>query len=145
MIYFTLYLPAMKHSDEWTISKLRLNKSLHKDSLLGLANTASFVPAFLHSEITWSSKLRFLPIWIPSNFCFAFSQIFSSPILTQRFSYFCPETERWHFSLFSSIAKKALCSNLLISPSIYFKLCSLTYCFSLFSVIATKSHFAFSY
>ena len=49
----------MKHPDKWTISKLRLNKCLHKDSLLfethkldNLANTASFLPAFLHSEIT---------------------------------------------------------------------------------------------
>ena len=50
MIYFTIYLPAMKHPDEWTISKLRLNKFLHKDSLL--FETASFLPAFLHSEIT---------------------------------------------------------------------------------------------
>ena len=35
-------------------------------NLDNLANTASFLPAFLHSEITWSSKLRFLPISIPS-------------------------------------------------------------------------------
>ena len=34
MIYFTKYLPAMKHPDEWTISKLRLNKFFHKDSLM---------------------------------------------------------------------------------------------------------------
>ena len=33
-LYFTIYLPAMKHSDEWTISKVRLNQCLHKDSLL---------------------------------------------------------------------------------------------------------------
>ena len=49
----------MKHPDEWTISRLRLNKCLHKDSLLfethklrQSANTACFLPAFLHSEIT---------------------------------------------------------------------------------------------
>ena len=80
MIYFTIYLPAMKYPDEWTISELRFNKCLYKDSLLfeaykldNLANTASFLPAFLHSETTWSSKLRFLPISIPSNFYFALS------------------------------------------------------------------------
>ena len=66
-----------------------------------LANTASFLPTFWYSEITWSSKLRFLPITVPSNFCFALSQIFSSTILTQTFSYLCPKTKRWHFSLFS--------------------------------------------
>ena len=126
MIYFNIYLPTMKHPYEWTISKLRLNKCLHKDSLLfethKLANTASFLPIFLHSEITWSSKLRFFPISIPSNFCFSLPPIFSSPILTQTFSYLCPETKRWHLSLLSfmslvsnhSIAKKASCSNLLI-------------------------------
>ena len=57
MIYFTIYHPAMKHPDKWTISKLRFNKCLQNDSLLfetkdNLANTASFLPAFLHSEIT---------------------------------------------------------------------------------------------
>ena len=34
MIYFTIHPPAMKHLDEWTISKLRLNKCFHKDLLL---------------------------------------------------------------------------------------------------------------
>ena len=34
MIYCTIFLPAMKHPDEWTISKLRLNKCLHKDLLM---------------------------------------------------------------------------------------------------------------
>ena len=49
----------MKHSDEWKISKPRLKKCLHKVcfclkliNLDNLANTASFLPAFLHSEIT---------------------------------------------------------------------------------------------
>ena len=60
-------------------------------NLDNLANTASFLPAFLHSEITWSSKLRFLPISVPSNFCYALYQILSSPILTQTFSYLCPK------------------------------------------------------
>ena len=91
-------------------------------NLDNLRNTSSFLHAFLHSEITWSSKVRFLPISIPSNFCFPLPQIFSSSILTQTFSYLCPETKRWHLSLLSfmllvsnySIAKKTSCSNLLI-------------------------------
>ena len=59
MIYFTIYLPAMKHPDEWTILKQTVKKYLQMDSLFfklinldNLANTASFLPAFLHSEIT---------------------------------------------------------------------------------------------
>ena len=84
-------------------------------------NTASFLPAFLHSEIIWSSKLRFLPISVRSDFYFAFSQIFSSTILAQIFSYLCPETKKWHLSLLSFmllvsnywIAKKTSCCNLL--------------------------------
>ena len=108
MIYFAIYPPATKHPDEWTIYKLRLNKCLHKDSLLlklinlhNLAHAASFLPAFLHTEITWSSKLRILPISIPSTFCFALFQLFSYPILTQTFSYLCPKTKRWHLPLLS--------------------------------------------
>ena len=101
---------------------IRIRFFLKLISLDNLANTASFVPAFLQSEITWSSKLRFIPISIPNNFCFALSQIFSSAILIQTFSYLCPVTKRWHLSLLSfmllvsnnSIAKKASCSNLLI-------------------------------
>ena len=34
LLDFPIYLHAMKHPDKWTISKLRLNKCLHKDSLL---------------------------------------------------------------------------------------------------------------
>ena len=101
---------------------IRIPFCLKLINLDNLANTASFLPIFLHSEITWSSKLRFFPISIPSNFCFSLPPIFSSPILTQIFSYLCPETKRWHLSLLSfmslvsnhSIAKKASCSNLLI-------------------------------
>ena len=101
---------------------IRIPFCLKLINLDNLANTASFLPIFLHSEITWSSKLRFFPISIPSNFCFSLPPIFSSPILTQTFSYLCPETKRWHLSLLSfmslvsnhSIAKKASCSNLLI-------------------------------
>ena len=57
MNFFAIYAPATKHPDEWTIYKLRLNKCLHKDSLKlinlnNLAHTASFLPAFLHREIT---------------------------------------------------------------------------------------------
>ena len=129
MIYFAIYPPATKHPDEWTIYKLRLNKCLHKDSLLlklinldNLTHTASFLPAFLHREITWSSKLRILPISIPSTFCFALFQLFSYPILTQTFSYLCPKTKRWHLSLLSfmllisnhSFTEKGPCFNLLI-------------------------------
>ena len=101
---------------------IRIPFCLKLINLDDLANTASFLPIFLHSEITWSSKLRFFPISIPSNFCFSLPPIFSSPILTQIFSCLCPETKRWHLSLLSfmslvsnhSIAKKASCSNLLI-------------------------------
>ena len=101
---------------------IRIPFCLKLINLDNFANTASFLPIFLHSEITWSSKLRFFPISIPSNFCFSLPPIFSSPILTQIFSYLCPETKRWHLSLLSfmslvsnhSIAKKASCSNLLI-------------------------------
>ena len=101
---------------------IRIPFCLKLINLDNLANTTSFLPIFLHSEITWSSKLRFFPISIPSNFCFSLPPIFSSPILTQIFSYLCPETKRWHLSLLSfmslvsnhSIAKKASCSNLLI-------------------------------
>ena len=93
---------------------IRICFCLKLTNLDHLANTASFLPALLQSEITWSSKLRFLLISIPRNFCFALSQIFSSSILTQTFSYLCPETKRWHLSLLSfillvsnhSIAKK---------------------------------------
>ena len=121
---FTFYLPAMKHPDEWTICKLdsrnmfiRIRFCLKFINLDNLANTASFLPAFLQREITWSSKLRFLPISIPSSFCHAFSRIFSSPILTQSFSCLCPKSKPWHLPLLSfmllvsnhSIAKKALC------------------------------------
>ena len=60
-------------------------------NLDNFANTANFFLAFLHSEITGSSKLRFLPISTPSNFCFALSPIFLSPIFTQTFSYYAPK------------------------------------------------------
>ena len=70
---------------------IRIRFCLKLINLGNLANTASFLPAFLHSEITWSSKLRFLPISVPSNFCYALYQILSSPILTQTFSYLCPK------------------------------------------------------
>ena len=70
---------------------IRIRFCLTLINLYNLANTASFLPAFLHSEITWSSKLRFLPISVPSNFCYALYQILSSPILTQTFSYLCPK------------------------------------------------------
>ena len=108
LIYFTIHFLVMKHPDKLSISKLWLKKCLHKNPFLfethnldNLPGTASFLPAFLHSEIRWSSKLRFLPISILSNFCFAFSRIFSSPILTLTFSYVCPETNSWHLSLLS--------------------------------------------
>ena len=73
-----IYLPAMKHSDERTIRFRFCLKLMNFDNL---ANTASFLPAFLHSEDTWSSKLRFLPISIPSNFYFAlyFPKYFNNP------------------------------------------------------------------
>ena len=52
-------------------------------------------------EIIRSSNLKFLPIFIRTNFSFVLFQIFSSPNLTQTFSYLCPETKRWHLFLLS--------------------------------------------
>ena len=70
---------------------IRIPFCLKLINLDNLANTASFLPIFLHSEITWSSKLRFFPISIPSNFCFSLPPIFSSPILTQTFYTYAPK------------------------------------------------------
>ena len=98
MIYFAIYPPATKHPDEWTIYKLRLNKCLHKDSLLlklinldNLTHTASFLPAFLHREITWSSKLRILPILFQVLFVLHFSNFFHTPFQPRHFHTYVPK------------------------------------------------------
>ena len=70
MIYFNICLPALKNLDEWTI------KCFHKHPLLFESHKLRLIN--LHSEDTWLPKLRFLPVDIPSNFCLALSQIFSS-------------------------------------------------------------------
>ena len=51
MINFTICLPAMKHPDEWTISKLRPYKCLHKDSLLFETQGGVGPPYFLQSLV----------------------------------------------------------------------------------------------